>query len=60
MPIQVNPLTLQDLFFDMLEDLERTQNLLYDDEVSKQMNIYCMKKRMEYKRRLDKLMEQNR
>ena len=57
MPVQINPLTLQELFYDMLEDLEWTHNQLYGDEVSKQMNIYCMKKRMEYKERLDELIK---
>lgn len=58
MPIQVNPLTLQQLFFDMLEDLEHTQNSLYNDEVSIALNIHYMKKRVDYKKRLDRLMEQ--
>lgn len=59
MPVQVNPLTLQHLFYDMLDDLEQAHNSLYKDEVAKQMNIHCMQKRIEYKERLDKLLKQD-
>src|SRR6185437_8300638 len=56
MPVEVNPLVLQELFFDMLTDLEQTHNSLYNDAVSKQMNIHCMKKRLDYQERLNTLL----
>lgn len=57
MPVQVNPLLLQQLFFDMLDDLEATHNQLYSGEVAKQMNIYCLKKRMRYAQRFQELVQ---
>lgn len=57
MPIKVNPLALQELFFDMLEDLEQAHENLYNDELSKQLNIHYKKKRIKYQERLKDLMK---
>jgi hypothetical protein len=55
MPVQVNPLLLQMLFYEMLNDLQYVQDELYNDELSRLMKVECMKKRSEYRRRLQEL-----
>ena len=57
MPVQVNPLILQDLFYEMLDDLEHVHNTLYNSELEKHMNMHCRNKRLEYQKRLDDLLK---
>jgi hypothetical protein len=55
MPVQVNPLLLQMLFYEMLNDLQYAQDELYNDELSRLMKVQSMKKRSEYRQRLQEL-----
>jgi hypothetical protein len=56
MPVQVNPLILQQLVYDILDDLEFAQDSIYNDELSIQVKYENKKKRMEYESRLRKLL----
>lgn len=58
MPVKVNPLTLQHLFYDILDELEYAQNCLYNDKLSQQMKNNCKKNRLKYEKRLHDLMRQ--
>lgn len=57
--IQVNPLMLQSLVYDMLDDLEFTQDSLYNDEASVKIKNYCQDKRQQYLDRLKKILNDN-
>ena len=57
MPVQVNPLILQDLFYEMLDDLEHVHNTLYNSELEKHTNMHYRNKRLEYQKRLDDLLK---
>lgn len=59
MPVSINPLTLQDLFYRVLNNLELAQNQLYNDELSRLMKLQCDKQRDEYLKEFKKILNES-
>lgn len=59
MPVKVNPLTLQDLFYRVMADLEYAQHQLYNDDISRVMKYECEKQRREYVNKFKEILKED-
>jgi hypothetical protein len=60
MSVEVNPLLLQHLFYQVIDDLEYAQNQLCNDELSIQMKLHCDIQREEYINKFRKILKGNK